>query len=289
MTVKAIPRHARTPGRQRWVPAPPRAGRWHRGRAPGMARPGPLRGAMPADPLAGPVAITQRAVVGDRIRRPTAWCEMAACISRFEDPAALGEADIRARALAAGWRHDNLGRLLCPYCQWRRPGSRAASPVAGQDNPPALRQAGPARAGRISAILSTLPTWQRRLPGGRHLPPDWPRLLAALVCSHNGWTTPPLGPTVGAAGRRRRGGPAGTGHSPQNRHAAAAPARSGADDHRRPRGQRAGPGTEAARRRTGRHAAHRHFRAATPPAIHPGSGTAAAGTSPAIVIAAGAL
>ena len=84
MTARAIPRHARTSGRQRWVPPPPPEGRWHRGRGQGIARPGPSGGPMPADPLAGPVAITQRAVVGDRIRRPTAWCEMAACISRYE-------------------------------------------------------------------------------------------------------------------------------------------------------------------------------------------------------------
>ncbi len=209
MTAKAIPRHARTSGRQRRVPPPPREGRLHRVRAPGIARPGPPCGPMPADPLAGPVAITQRAVLGDQIRRPTAWCEMAACISRFEDPAALGEADIRARALAAGWQYDNLGRLLCPYCQWRRPRLQAAYPVAGQDNPSALRLTGHAQAGRISAVWSTLSAWQRRLLGGYDLPPRWLRLLAALVCGRNGWTTPPLGPAVGALGRRRSAGPGG--------------------------------------------------------------------------------
>jgi hypothetical protein len=190
MTAKAIPRHARTSGRQRWVPPPPREGRLHRGRAPGMARPGPPVGPMPADPLAGPVAITQRAVLGDQIRRPTAWCEMAACISRYEDPAALGEADIRGRALAAGWQHDHVGRLLCPYCQWRRPRLQAAYPVAGQDNPPALQQTGHAQAGRISAVRAALSAAHRRLPGGQDLRPRWPHLLALLLCGRNGWTTP---------------------------------------------------------------------------------------------------
>jgi hypothetical protein len=123
MTAKAIPRHARASGRQRWVPRP-REGRLARVWVQAIARPGRPDGRMPADPLAGPVAITQRAVVGDLIRRPTAWCEMAACISRYDDPAALGQADIRARALGAGWRHDTAGRLICPYCQRRRPGSR---------------------------------------------------------------------------------------------------------------------------------------------------------------------
>jgi hypothetical protein len=201
MTAKTIPRHARTSGRQRWVPPPPRGGRLHRVRAPGMARPGPPAGPMPADPLAGPVAITERAVLGDQIRRPTAWCEMAACSSRYENPAALGEADIRARALAAGWQYDHVGRLLCPYCLWRRPRLQPASLMAGQGNPPASRQTGHAWAGRISAVRAALSAWHRRLPGGQHLRPRWVRLLAALVCGRNGWTTPPLGPAVGAPDR----------------------------------------------------------------------------------------
>jgi hypothetical protein len=243
MTAKAIPRHARTSGRQRWVPPPPREGRLHRGRAPGMARPGPPVGPMPADPLAGPVAITQRAVLGDQIRRPTAWCEMAACISRYEDPAALGEADIRGRALAAGWQHDHVGRLLCPYCQWRRPRLQAAYPVAGQDNPPALQQTGHAQAGRISAVRAALSAWHRRLPGGQDLRPRWPHLLALLLCGRNGWTTPAPGPAVGALGLVHRAGPPGPSHSPRHRPAATPPANGGGDDYCRQLGQRTKPDT----------------------------------------------
>jgi len=41
---------------------------------------------------------------------------MGSCISHHEDPVALGEADIRDRAVAAGWRLDALGRLACPKC-----------------------------------------------------------------------------------------------------------------------------------------------------------------------------
>lgn len=188
---------------------------------------------MPADPLARPVAITERAVLGDQIRRPIAWCEMAACISRYEDPAALGEADIRARALAAGWRYDHVGRLLCPYCLWRSPGLPAACLVAGQDNPPAFQQAGPVRAGRTSAVRAALSAWQRQLPGGQHLRPRWLRLLAALVCGRNGWTTPPLGPAVGAPGCQHRAGPPGPGDSARHRPTATAPANGGGDDHHR--------------------------------------------------------
>ena len=49
------------------------------------------------------------------------WCEMGSCITWYADPAALGEADTRARAIAAGWRIDGLGRLACPTCQQTDP------------------------------------------------------------------------------------------------------------------------------------------------------------------------
>jgi hypothetical protein len=70
----------------------------------------------PAD-VRGGVPITERAVIGDELRTPIMWCEMSSCISWHADPAALGEADVRARAIAAGWRVDALGRLACPRCQ----------------------------------------------------------------------------------------------------------------------------------------------------------------------------
>jgi len=69
------------------------------------------------DPLVHPVAITQRAVIGDQIRMPVAACDMAPCRSWFSDPLALGEADARALAIRAGWRVDSVGRLACPACQ----------------------------------------------------------------------------------------------------------------------------------------------------------------------------
>ena len=262
MTAKAIPRHARPFGRQRGIPRLPE-GRWHRVRAPGIAQPGLPDGPMPADPLAGPVAITQRAVLGDQIRRPTAWCEMAACLSRYDDPAALGEADIRARALGAGWRRDTAGRLLCPYCQRRRPGLHTAYPGAGQDNPPARGpglQTGHARAGGISAVWSALSARRRRLPGWLHLPPDWPRLLAALVCGRNGWNTPPVGPAGGALGGRHSAGRAGPRRWAGHRPSVTSPANGRGDGHRRQQGQRARPGREATFRWAGRRAAHRPSR-----------------------------
>ena len=35
---------------------------------------------------------TVRAVIGDELHVPIAWCEMGSCISHYTDPAALGEA-----------------------------------------------------------------------------------------------------------------------------------------------------------------------------------------------------
>ncbi len=62
-----------------------------------------------------------RALIGDALRIPHVWCQFGSCIARFTDPAALGESDIRSRAVAAGWRHDALGRLACPECVQREP------------------------------------------------------------------------------------------------------------------------------------------------------------------------
>jgi hypothetical protein len=84
------------------------------------------------------IAITARAVIGDELRIPLAWCEMGSCISRYADPAALGEADIRARAVAAGWRADALGRLACPQCQQGESWFWTAHPAALWDRDTAV-------------------------------------------------------------------------------------------------------------------------------------------------------
>ncbi len=242
MTAKTIPRHARTFERQRWVPRP-REGRLPGLQTPGIPKPGLPDGRVRADPLAEPVAITERAVLGDRIRRPTAWCEMAACISRYEDPAALGEADIRARALGAGWRHDAVGRLVCPYCQQHSPGLWVTYPVVQQDHAPARvsrQETGHARAGGISAAWTALSAWYRNLAGDQDRRPRWPHLLAALASGGNGWNTPPPGPAASAPGRRHSAGPAGPGRLPRHRAAATSPANRGGDDRRRQQGQQRG-------------------------------------------------
>ncbi len=71
------------------------------------------------------------------------WCEMGSCISWHADPAALGEADTRARAIAAGWRIDALGRLACPRCQQTDPGFWASRPLAVRDRDMALARTAP--------------------------------------------------------------------------------------------------------------------------------------------------
>src|SRR5947207_3202765 len=84
------------------------------------------------------VKITERSAIGDELRIPIAWCEMGSCISHHEDPDALGEADIRARAVAEGWRVDALGRLACPKCQQSDVWFWTAHPVAPWDRETAV-------------------------------------------------------------------------------------------------------------------------------------------------------
>ena len=97
----------------------------------------PTRPAAPAAP-AGPAEAAERAVIGDQLRMPVMWCEMGSCVSWHADPAALGEADTRARAIAAGWRIDALGRLACPRCQQTDPRYWAARPVVPWDRSMAI-------------------------------------------------------------------------------------------------------------------------------------------------------
>jgi len=85
--------------------------------------------------------ITERAVIGDQLRMPIMWCEMGSCISWHADPAALGEADIRARAIGVGWRVDALGRLACPRCQQTASGFRVSRPVVPWDRRAAITRA----------------------------------------------------------------------------------------------------------------------------------------------------
>ncbi len=115
----------------------PYLGGWHAGSPPAQLHrpepgydshpePAPRPAAAPGPPAGG---FTMPAVIGDQIRRPILWCQMGSCIAWHADPAALGEADNRARAAAAGWRLDAFGRLACPACLQTSPQFRATHPV----------------------------------------------------------------------------------------------------------------------------------------------------------------
>jgi hypothetical protein len=74
-----------------------------------------------------------RAVIGDEIRIPFIWCEFGTCDATYIHPDALGERDLRDRALAAGWRYDALGRRACPSCAQHDPTFWAARPPVAVD------------------------------------------------------------------------------------------------------------------------------------------------------------
>ena len=84
---------------------------------------------------------TARAIIGDAIRIPILWCQFGSCIARYTHRDALGERDLRVRALAAGWRYDALGRLACPGCVQNDPFFWMTLPPV-----PTYRWLGPARA-----------------------------------------------------------------------------------------------------------------------------------------------
>src|SRR5258707_7061416 len=116
-----------------------------------------------------------RAVIGDQLRLPVVWCQMGSCIARHFEPQALGEADIRARAIAAGWRVDALGRLACPGGQQTSPHFWPARAVVARD-----RDAATAGAPRLAAASR-----DSQRPGGRTRAGAAP--LAALPARVQAW------------------------------------------------------------------------------------------------------
>ena len=156
----------------------------------------PTRPAAPTAP-AGRAGAAARAVIGDQLRMPIMWCEMGSCISWHADPAALGEADTRARAIAAGWRIDALGRLACPRCQQDDPRYWAARPVVPRDR----YTANAARTARIPAAPRSSRDHGRAASG--YPPPS----RAELDWHHDS----PADEAMPAG--RYAGNPAGTSHS----------------------------------------------------------------------------
>jgi hypothetical protein len=113
-----------------------------------------------------PAKITTRALIGDELRMPVMWCELGSCISRYSDPAACGEADIRARAIGAGWRVDAFGRLVCPHCQQTAAGFRVSRPVVLWDRRTAITKAARMAGGHSSSAPQGHGRNPRRPAGG---------------------------------------------------------------------------------------------------------------------------
>ncbi len=65
--------------------------------------------------------VAARTVIDDQLQMPITSCQIGSHISWHADMAALGEAGTRARAIAADWRIDPVGRLACPRCQQTDP------------------------------------------------------------------------------------------------------------------------------------------------------------------------
>ena len=189
MGPQARPRHARRQGAGGW------AGRMARPRSSGLpAGRQALRLPADHDPLIQPVAITEHCVIGDQIRVPAAWCDMAGCGSRFADPAALGEADNRSRALTAGWGWDTWGRLVCPACRQRQRGPSERGVIVREPETAGARTpaGGPAvaRGGVRQSVRSLLARWHRAVSHDRRAATRWLRILLALAAGSNGWAAP---------------------------------------------------------------------------------------------------
>jgi hypothetical protein len=212
---RTLPRHARPLTVGRW------AGRMaDRGLVRLPAEAEAVRPAARRDPLLDPLAVTEHCVIGDQIRLPTTCCDFIGCGAEYADPAALGEADNRARARVAGWRTDAFGRLLCPACQQhhgvRWPWIRGPEPEASGGRTPTAVPFGPSDGGSPS-VRARSPSAQANVAGSRgvvshsrHRMAGWVHVLTALASGNNGWSVtqpvtglPPegddAGPQAGAA------------------------------------------------------------------------------------------
>ena len=150
---------------------------------------------------APPAAAQVRAVIGDELRIPIIWCEMGSCISWHTDRAALGQADVRARAIRAGWRIDALGRLACPQCQQTDVAFRATRPVVLWDRSTAIAMAARATAPDSRSARATAPGgWSARAT----VPPSRRPAVPAVPPSRR-----PAVPAAGPYGRNPRQSAAG--------------------------------------------------------------------------------
>lgn len=157
----APPRHGYEPPRDGYA-EPPGDG----GSSPEVAAARPASQLTAGAEVIARAQLTERPTIGDQLRLPVAWCEMGSCIWRHADRAALGEADIRARAILAGWRVDALGRRACPRCQQSCPGFRASCPVVLWNRDTAI-----VRAALMTATVRS-EHWRPGSPAGRPAQPE---------------------------------------------------------------------------------------------------------------------
>jgi hypothetical protein len=106
---------AEEPPRPRFTPRDQPVPRFVPRQAEPSSGPAPARQPTAWHPVRGHVR-PERPIIGDELRIPIMWCQFGTCIERYTHVDALGEQDLRDRALAAGWRYDLLGRLACPSC-----------------------------------------------------------------------------------------------------------------------------------------------------------------------------
>ena len=187
MGTKTLPRHARPLAVGRWAGRIAERGLARPPAGAGWLRRGPLADARALrrgtsadavaarpdarpDPLLDPLAVTEHCFIGDQIRLPAARCDIVGCGAEFADLAALGEADNRARALAAGWYPDAFGRLVCPHCQQHHAMTGPQVPGPESDTGGAPTPA--------------------PVPPGPYRVADWLHVLAALASGSNGWRAP---------------------------------------------------------------------------------------------------
>ena len=174
-----------------------------RPRDDGQVQPGhgyPRPEARAATPVTRPVVRAKnnaRAVIGDQLRLPIMWCEMGSCISWFAHPAALGEADIRARAIGAGWRVDAVGLLTCPQCQQTAARFQSPRPVVPWDRDKAIamsaQRADEPRAEAVASVAREL-SHDLRPPASSH---------RDEVAAASAWTAAVPGDDVGRSANSR--------------------------------------------------------------------------------------
>ena len=160
----------------------------------------PARHGYAAPPARTPV----RAVIGDELRIPIVWCEMGSCISWHADRTALGQADVRARAIRTGWRIDALGRLACPQCQQTDVAFRATRPVVLWDRSTAIAMAARATTPDSRSARAARAATPDRRPARAARPGSWAARGPAVPPSRR-----PAVPAAGPYGQNPRHSAAG--------------------------------------------------------------------------------